>query len=56
VILDGEPSLHDAQEAGDRLKHLLAERFQVVHATLELECHPCPTPLDDCAGSLTAKD
>ena len=56
VMLDGEPSLHDAQEAGDRLKHLLAEKFHVAHATLELECHPCPMPDPDCAGSLTTQD
>ncbi|HET7653500.1 MAG TPA: cation diffusion facilitator family transporter [Acidimicrobiales bacterium] len=41
VVLDGEPSLHDAQERGDRLRTLLADRFGIAHATLELECHGC---------------
>ncbi|MCU1457678.1 MAG: cation transporter, partial [Actinomycetia bacterium] len=47
VVLEGEPSLHWAQERGDRLKTLLAVEFGIQHATLELECHPCePAPLD----------
>ncbi len=41
VVLRGEPSLHDAQLRGDELKHLLAERFGIRHATIELECHDC---------------
>jgi cobalt-zinc-cadmium efflux system protein len=47
VVLEGEPSLHWAQERGDQLKAVLAERFGIRHATLELECHPCePAPPD----------
>jgi cobalt-zinc-cadmium efflux system protein len=41
VVLDGEPSLHDAQLRGDGLKAMLARRFGIAHATLELECHDC---------------
>lgn len=41
VILAGEMSLHEAQEHGRRLKVMLADRFGIEHATLELECHPC---------------
>lgn len=41
VVLDGEPSLHDAQARGDALRTLLADRFGIAHATLELECHGC---------------
>ena len=41
VVVKGEVSLHDAQQTGDRLKALLAERFGIEHATLELECHVC---------------
>jgi cobalt-zinc-cadmium efflux system protein len=45
VVLRGEVSLHEAQASGDRLKALLADRFGISHATLELECHPCdPAP------------
>jgi cobalt-zinc-cadmium efflux system protein len=41
VVLDDTATLHDAQAEGDRLKALLAERFGITHATLELECHAC---------------
>jgi len=41
VVLDGEPTLHEAQVVGDRIRHLLHERFGIEHATLELECHRC---------------
>jgi cobalt-zinc-cadmium efflux system protein len=41
VVLDGEPSLHDAQAQGNGLKAMLAQRFGIEHATLELECHDC---------------
>jgi cobalt-zinc-cadmium efflux system protein len=44
VVLDDEPSLHDAQLRGDELKQLLARRFGIAHATLELECHECEAP------------
>ncbi len=44
VVLADEPSLHDAQERGDGLKAMLAERFGISHATLELECHGCDSP------------
>ena len=41
VVLAGEVSLHEAQERGDDLKHVLAAKHGIVHATLELECHAC---------------
>jgi len=41
VVLGDEVSLHEAQEHGDRLKEMLARRFGIEHATLELECHAC---------------
>lgn len=44
VVLHGEPTLHDAQAHGLRLKAMLAERFGIEHATLELECHDCDEP------------
>jgi cobalt-zinc-cadmium efflux system protein len=44
VVLAGAPSLHDAQVRGDELKGLLASRFGIAHATLELECHECEEP------------
>ena len=39
VVLIGEPSMHDAQLEGERIKAMLLERFGIEHATLELECH-----------------
>lgn len=47
VVLDDEPSLHDAQQRGDALKLDLERRFGIAHATLELECHDCDTPRDE---------
>jgi cobalt-zinc-cadmium efflux system protein len=41
VVLRGEVTLHEAQQRGERLKAMLAERFDIDHATLELECHDC---------------
>jgi cobalt-zinc-cadmium efflux system protein len=41
VVLAGEVSLHEAQQRGDDLKHVLAAKHGIIHATLELECHPC---------------
>lgn len=41
LVLEGEPSLHQAQAYGDDIKRSLANRFAIEHATLELECHEC---------------
>ena len=48
LVLADAPSLHQAQAAGDRLKHLLEAEYRITHATFELECHPCPDPTGDC--------
>lgn len=41
LVLEGELSLHEAQQRGDQVKVMLAARFGIRHSTLELECHPC---------------
>jgi cobalt-zinc-cadmium efflux system protein len=41
VVLDGERSLHEAQELADRVKARLVRGFGIGHSTLEVECHPC---------------
>ena len=41
VVLDGHPSLEEAQVVGERVKASVDERFNVAHATLEMECEPC---------------
>ncbi len=44
VVLRGEVTLHEAQQQGDALKAMLADRFGIHHSTLELECHACDEP------------
>lgn len=46
VVLADGTTLHDAQVDGDRLKSMLAERFHIEHATIELECHSCNPDLE----------
>lgn len=46
VVIDGEQSLHDAQAQIASLTAVLERDLDVQHATLQLECHPCPEP--DC--------
>jgi cobalt-zinc-cadmium efflux system protein len=41
VVLTGEPSLHDAQLVGNRLRDIVSTEFGIDHATIELECHDC---------------
>jgi cobalt-zinc-cadmium efflux system protein len=41
VVLDGEPTLHEAQVEGDRIRAAVLERFGIEHTTFELECHEC---------------
>jgi cobalt-zinc-cadmium efflux system protein len=45
VVLRGEITLHEAQQRGDALKAMLADRFDIEHSTLELECHACDAPV-----------
>ena len=47
VVLADAGTLHEAQERGDALKVMLAERFGIDHVTLELECHGCDSPGHD---------
>ncbi len=57
LVLDGHPTLEEAQLVGERVKHRLAGDFAIAHATLELECEPCATEADPCgmdAGALAA--
>jgi cobalt-zinc-cadmium efflux system protein len=44
VVLADAVTLHDAQDRGDGIKRILADRFGIEHATLELECHECAEP------------
>ena len=50
VVLDGHPSLEEAQVVGERVKTSVQGRFHVAHATLEMECEPCAEEAaDTCA-------
>ena len=49
VVLDGHPSLEEAQVVGARVKSTIGGRFRISHATLELECEACGVPDDFCA-------
>lgn len=41
VVVDGERSVHDAQELVEELRGVLLAEHAISHATLQLECHPC---------------
>ena len=41
VVLEGEPSLADAQRTTDEVKRVVASQFGISHATLEPEADPC---------------
>ena len=41
VVLDGHPSLEEAQATGKVLRELIGARYSIDHATLELECEAC---------------
>ena len=52
VVLDDVRTLHDAQTRGDGLKEMLADRFGISHATIELECHECDAIEHENSGGL----
>jgi cobalt-zinc-cadmium efflux system protein len=41
IVLEGEPSLADAQRTTDAVKRVVAAQFGISHATLEPEADPC---------------
>jgi cobalt-zinc-cadmium efflux system protein len=51
VIVEGHPSLEEAQAVATRVKGAISEPFAIAHATIELECEGC---VDD--GSWCAFD
>ena len=42
LVLDGHPSLEEAQVVGERVKTSVRDRFHVAHATLEMDASPAP--------------
>ncbi|HEX4492036.1 MAG TPA: cation diffusion facilitator family transporter [Acidimicrobiia bacterium] len=52
IVLDGQPSLADAQQRSDAVKQMLADDFGIAHATLEPEAEVCGPGADEpCAPS-----
>ena len=41
LVIAGQPSLATAQAVAETAKAVLADRFAIAHATLELECSNC---------------
>ena len=48
IVLDGHPTLEQAQVVGSRVKAAIGTPYRIAHATLELECEPCGPPEDFC--------
>ena len=49
VVLDGHPTLEEAQLVGRRVKAAISAPFAIVHATFELECEACQDDGSWCA-------
>jgi cobalt-zinc-cadmium efflux system protein len=49
LVLDGHPSLEEAQARGERVRAAIGPPFGLAHTTLELECERC-TELEDPCG------
>ena len=49
LVLDGHPTLEEAQLTGSAVKARLAQTFRIGHVTLELECETCSPEGDWCA-------
>lgn len=46
VVVEGEQTVHEAQDHVDSLNAVLEQDLGVSHATIQLECHPCDD--DEC--------
>ena len=47
IVVAGHPTLEEAQVVGAAVKESIAHRFEIAHATLELECEVCVDDTDD---------
>jgi cobalt-zinc-cadmium efflux system protein len=50
VIVDGHPTLEEAQLVGERIKAAVRRDFHIEHATFELECEACHDTDEDPCG------
>lgn len=49
IVLDGHPTLEEAQVVGSSVKRAIGPRFSIAHVTLELECETCSAEGPWCA-------
>lgn len=54
VVVEGHPSLEEAQVVAGRVRHELVDRFRIAHATIELECETCEAVGPACDMDLVA--
>ena len=47
LVVEGEITMHEAQQRGEAVRTVLERDFGIAHATLELECHPCAPETED---------
>jgi cobalt-zinc-cadmium efflux system protein len=48
LVLEGHPTLEEAQGLGEHVRQAVVERFDLAHTTLELECERCTDIEDPC--------
>ena len=48
IVLDGHPTLEEAQLVGTAVKQAIGAKFGISHATIELECETCAPTGDWC--------
>ncbi|HTO01597.1 MAG TPA: cation diffusion facilitator family transporter [Microthrixaceae bacterium] len=56
LTMADEVDLHQAQIAANKGREVLAEKFGITHATLEIECHECVEPEHGDLNPIAAKD
>ncbi len=54
LVLEGHPTLEQAQELGEQVRGAIVERFGLAHSTLELECERCTDDEDPCGMDTVA--
>jgi cobalt-zinc-cadmium efflux system protein len=47
IVVAGHPTLEEAQLVGAAVKQRIGARFDIAHATIELECEECVDDTDD---------
>ena len=50
LVLNGHPTLEEAQEVGGRVRSAVDGPFDIAHTTFELECERCVDDVGDPCG------